>query len=119
MFGEGKAGQGASSPLDSWIEAARRGDAEALGKALEPFRDYLLLVANQELEPELRTKFGASDLVQETFLGAHRDLASFRGRTETEWRLWLRGILVHRVANHRRQFRSTLKRRVERELSLT
>ena len=41
------------SGMDSWIEAARRADAEALGRVLEPFRDYLLLVANQELEPEL------------------------------------------------------------------
>src|SRR5437588_95335 len=55
MFFEGEAGQGVSSHLDSWIEAARCGDAEALGRALEPFRDYLLLVANQELEPELST----------------------------------------------------------------
>ena len=48
MSGEGKADRGASSTFDSWIEAARRGDAEALGRALEPFRDYLLLVANQD-----------------------------------------------------------------------
>jgi RNA polymerase sigma-70 factor (ECF subfamily) len=112
----------AGSPLaDRWgalIEAARRGDPEALGRALEPFRDYLLLVANQEIEPELRAKLGGSDLVQDTFLGAQRDLASFRGRSEIEWRLWLRGILVHLLANHRRHYRSTSKRRVDREVSL-
>ena len=32
------------------------------------FRDYLLLVANEEIDPVLRAKEGASDLVQETFL---------------------------------------------------
>ena len=37
--------------MASWLEAARCGDVEALGRALEPFRDYLLLVANEELEP--------------------------------------------------------------------
>jgi RNA polymerase sigma-70 factor (ECF subfamily) len=119
MFFEGEAGRGVSSHLDSWIEAARRGDAEALGRALEPFRDYLLLVANQELESELRTKLGGSDLVQETFLGAQRDLASFRGKSEVEWRLWLRAILVHLLANHRRQFRSTARRCIERELPMS
>jgi RNA polymerase sigma-70 factor (ECF subfamily) len=116
MFFDGEAGQGVSSSFDSWIEAARRGDAEALGRALEPFRDYLLLVANQELEPELRTKLGGSDLVQETFLGAQRDLASFRGKSEAEWRLWLRAILVHLLANQRRHYRSTARRCIEREL---
>ena len=100
------------------IEAARQGDPDGLGRALELFRDYLLLVANQELEPELKAKLGASDLVQETFLGAQRDLASFRGQSEAEWRLWLRGILVHLLANHRRRFRSTGKRRVDCEVPL-
>jgi RNA polymerase sigma-70 factor (ECF subfamily) len=118
MFFEGEAAQGVWNHLDSWIEAARRGDAEALGRALEPFRDYLLLVANQELEPELRTKLGGSDLVQETFLGAQRALASFRGRTEEEWRLWLRAILVHLLANQRRRYRRTARRCIERELPM-
>src|SRR4051812_10376744 len=101
-------------PAPGWmgliLEKARRGDAEAMGRALESFRDYLLLVANEELDPALRVKVGASDLVQETFLGAHRDLASYRGRTEAEWRMWLRGILAHLLANHRRQYRATGKR---------
>src|SRR4051794_35143216 len=117
-----KSGDTAGSPIaDRWgglIDAARRGDPDALGRALELFRDYLLLVANQELEPELKAKLGGSDLVQETFLGAQRDLASFRGQSETEWRLWLRGILVHLLANHRRQYRSTGKRRIDCEVPL-
>jgi RNA polymerase sigma-70 factor (ECF subfamily) len=104
--------------LETDLSTLRSGDIDAMGQWLESFREYLLLVANQELEPGMRTKLGASDLVQETFLGAHRDLAYFRGRTVAEWRLWLRGILIHLVANHRRRFRSTLKRQVERELPL-
>ena len=115
-------GSEAGSPIaDRWgalIEAARQGDPEALGQALETFRDYLLLVANEELEPDLRAKLGGSDLVQETFLGAQRDLVSFRGQSAMEWRLWLRGILVHIMSNHRRQYRLTAKRRVDREVSL-
>jgi len=108
----------AADGLACWIETARRGDAEALGKALDSFRGYLLLVANEELDPELRTKVGGSDLVQETFLHAQHDFEAFRGRTDEEWRLWLRGILIHRLANHRRHYRGTIKRRVEREVSL-
>ncbi|APW63721.1 sigma-70 family RNA polymerase sigma factor [Paludisphaera borealis] len=108
----------AAGGLACWIETARRGDAEALGKALESFRAYLLLVANEELDPDLRTKLGGSDLVQETFLHAQHDLGSFRGKTDLEWRLWLRGILIHRLANHRRHYRATVKRRLEREVAL-
>src|SRR4051794_31998201 len=76
-----QSGLPASGWLARFLDEARRGDAEAMGRALEPFRDYLLLVANEELDQALRSKVGASDLVQDTFLGAHRDLSSFRGRT--------------------------------------
>ena len=50
--------------LEAWIESARLGDREALGRALSSVRDYLLLVANEGLEPELKAKGNASDLVQ-------------------------------------------------------
>ena len=101
--------------LETWITAARRGDVEALGRAMQAFREYLLLVANAELEAELRAKGGASDLVQETFLLAHRDVKGFRGQTAVEWRDWLRTILLHQLANNRRRFRAA-KRQVGREV---
>jgi RNA polymerase sigma-70 factor (ECF subfamily) len=115
---DGEAGSPVRDGLESRVAAAAGGNGEALANLLEPYRDYLLLVANQELEPELRAKLGASDLVQETFVGAHRDLTGFRGRSEADWRLWLRGILVHLLANHRRHYRQTGKRRIDREVPL-
>src|SRR5262249_45736682 len=39
----------------------------------EAYRGYLLVLAQRELDPDLRAKGGASDLVQETFLEAQRD----------------------------------------------
>ena len=55
---------------DGLLVAARRGSREALGNALEACRRYLLAIASRELDPDLRGKGGASDLVQETFLEA-------------------------------------------------
>jgi RNA polymerase sigma-70 factor (ECF subfamily) len=102
--------------LESWIQAARRGDRDALGQALLSLKDYLLLVAKEELEPALRAKGGASDLVQETFCRAQRGFPDFRGRSAAERRGWLRSILVRHLANHRRQFWGTAKRRAGREV---
>jgi RNA polymerase sigma-70 factor, ECF subfamily len=95
------------------LDAAKRGDSAALGEILDRFRDYLTLLANQKLSPGLATKVGASDLVQETFLAAQRGIAGFRGSTPSEWRAWLEAILVNQLANLRRTYLDTQKRRGE------
>src|SRR5437867_3142758 len=74
------------------IGAASPDDGSALAWAFEPYRDYLTLVARRAIGPELAPKLGASDVVQETFLAAQQRAESFRGRTEPEWRAWLRAI---------------------------
>jgi RNA polymerase sigma-70 factor, ECF subfamily len=53
---------------------------------LHTCRTYLLLVANREMGNDLKSKEGASDVVQETLLQAHRDWGKFFGRTEAELR---------------------------------
>src|SRR5262245_37348302 len=63
-----------------WLTEALAGSHEALGHALEGCRGYLLHVAMQELDADLASKAGASDLVQETFLEAQRDFARFQGK---------------------------------------
>ena len=68
---------------------------------LDGCRQYLLMIANEVIGPELQAKLGASDLVQETFVEAHRHLAAFRGKTEGELRAWLRRILECRLSNQR------------------
>jgi RNA polymerase sigma-70 factor (ECF subfamily) len=101
-----------------WLAGARAGSREALGQVLETFRGYLLLVANRELDPELRAKGGASDLVQETFLEAQRDFGGFHGDSVEELRAWLRRLLLNNVANFTRQYRERAKREVGREVPL-
>ena len=108
----------ATIELESWIEAARLGDRERLGQALLSFRDYLLLVANEEWDPTLRAKAGASDLVQETFVRAQCGFHGFRGRSAAEWKGWLRTILVRHLANQRRRFEATAKRHLHREVGV-
>src|SRR5215472_15056087 len=100
------------------LAEARDGSREALGQALQACRDYLLLVANKELDPALQAKGGASDLVQQTFLEAQRDFVQFHGNSEAELLAWLRHLLMNNLADFSRSFRQTAKRGVEREMSL-
>jgi RNA polymerase sigma-70 factor (ECF subfamily) len=110
----------ALSPRDAahHLSAARAGSREALGEALEACRAYLLRIANEGLAHDLQAKGGASDLVQEKFLEAHRDFARFQGTTEAELRAWLRCLLLNNAANFARGYRETGKREVGREIPL-
>lgn len=100
------------------LHAAKNGDAEALGRLLEPYRSYLRLLARLEIGRHLRAKIGASDIVQETFLQAHRAFGDFRGTSERQLLLWLRRILASRLSKGIRRYWGTQRRDIliEREL---
>jgi RNA polymerase sigma-70 factor (ECF subfamily) len=100
------------------LAAARAGSREALGRVLEGCRRYLLGVAEGELGQDLRSKGGASDIVQETFLEAGRDFAGFQGSSPEEFRAWLRQMLLHRIGAFTRRYRATGKREIGREIEL-
>jgi RNA polymerase sigma-70 factor (ECF subfamily) len=100
------------------LRAARGGDGEALGRLLELYRSYLALLARLQIDHRLQSKTDASDVIQETFLQAHRSFGEFRGQSEGELIEWLRKILSTRLANLVRHFYGTQRRdvRLERQL---
>jgi RNA polymerase sigma-70 factor, ECF subfamily len=102
------------------LRLARAEDGPARGQLLEMYRHYLTLLARLQIGRRLQGKVDPSDLVQETFLKAHRDLALFRGRTEPELAGWLRQILAANLAMLVRHYCGTQRRdvRLERELAL-
>jgi RNA polymerase sigma-70 factor (ECF subfamily) len=99
------------------FEAARRGSISDMGILLESARQYLELVASQSSYAGLEGKVPQSDLVQQTLMEALRDFKTFRGQSRREFNAWLRRILLHNLANARRQF-AAAKRDVRRELPL-
>jgi RNA polymerase sigma-70 factor (ECF subfamily) len=106
------------STIERLLAQARGGDVAARDELFARCRPFLGLVAQAQIETWLRTKVDASDLVQETFLEAHRGFVQFRGATEAEWLAWLRRILEHNAADFVRRFRGTEKRRSCREVPL-
>lgn len=106
------------SAFQARLEESRAGGGDHLGLLLEVYRPYLLKVANDELDSDLRPKAGGSDLVQQTFLEANKNFEAFRGATEAELIAWLRKILLNNIANLHRQYRSTGKRDIDREVSI-
>jgi len=85
----------------------------------ERYRDLLCVLARQiEMDPRLKRRFDASDLVQETLLKATENLSQFRGGTEAELVKWLQGILENALADAIRHARAQ-KRDVAQEQVLT
>jgi RNA polymerase sigma-70 factor (ECF subfamily) len=100
------------------LAAARAGSNEALGQSLEQFRRYLLEVARHAVGPALKSKGGASDLVQDTFLEAQRLFSRFDGASEAQLRAWLRCLLLHKAAKLGRRYGATAKRQLSREVPM-
>jgi len=89
--------------LPDMLAAARNGSESDLGRQIESTRRYLLLVANETLDPQLHRKVAPSDLVQETVIDAHRDFDNFAGTNEAEFFAWVRKILQHKTTAVRRK----------------
>ncbi len=100
------------------LQAARQGDQGALVGLLEAYRCFLDQVADACVDRGLQGKFGVSDLIQETVVGAYVGFAGFAGSTPEEFRSWLRRILVNVMRDQQRHYRKAAKRACQREVSL-
>lgn len=107
-----------SPPVKEMLDVARTGDMDSLGKLLEGYRNYLKVLAGIEIGRRLRTKVDESDVVQESFLNAHRYFPNFRGTEEAQFVAWLREILAGTIANQIRRYVGTQARDIRMEEGL-
>ena len=103
---------------DELLQQARRGDREALGRLLEAQRAVLHRLAAGRLGERIEVRVNVSDIIQQTFLEAHRSFRQFAGRDARELAAWLQGILDHKVAGAVRDHTLLQKRDVRREQSM-
>jgi len=106
------------SSFEMLLNQARGGDAPAQGGLLRRFEPWLRLLARVQLESRFRSRFDASDIVQQTLLEAIKSLPQFRGSTEVELTAWLRRILAHALAHEIRRHQGTQKRDLALDVSL-
>lgn len=106
------------SDFHNLLQRAQNGDNDALSKLMEQYRDYLLLLANQRMPSELRSKFGASDIVQQSMLAIHQQLPQFRGTSEAEFKGWVRAIVQNHLLNTKRSYKATQRRQTDQEVRL-
>src|SRR5262245_34242471 len=87
-----------ANPPNDLLERALQGDREALGRLLESQRALLHRLAERQLKGRITTRVDPSDVLQQTFLEAHRCFPQFAGQDARELAAWLRAILDHKVA---------------------
>ena len=75
------------------LQAAVRGDSEALGELLARHRLYLKLLAKRYLGTRLERRSSESVLIQQTCVRAIQFISSFHGDSDDQFVAWLRTIL--------------------------
>ena len=100
------------------IERLRGGDRQALAALFEQHRDRLRRMVELRLDPRLRARFDASDVVQEAFLDVARDLDAYLADPKLAPLLWLRLHVGRRLTTLHRQHLGTRMRDAGQEISL-
>ncbi len=106
------------STAEQLLASAKQEEGDALGQLLELYRNYLKILAASQINTRLQRRVSASDVVQETFLQAHRSFEQFRGQSVPEFMGWLRQILASRFAHMLEKHVHAEKRDVRREVSM-
>ena len=100
------------------IRKAQNGDDEAVGQMVSQVYQYLMHIVRGEQSPRFQSKFGASDIVQQSMFEAHQSFQKFNGCSEVELRSWMKKIVLNNLIDSTRTFCNTASRDVTREVPI-
>ncbi len=101
--------------IEELIARARVGDQAALGELLQKYRGFLWGLADKMLDDRAAGRIDASDLVQQTCLSVHKQIAEFDGHDAPQFAAWLRQIHERNIRNAARDQLHAAKRNIDRE----
>lgn len=107
-----------SAETQRLLEQLQAGDAQARDQLLARHRMFLHRIVELRLDPRLRARVDASDVVQEVQLDAFRRLPDYVQRRPMPFRLWLRKTANERLIKIQRRHVEAGRRAVGRELPL-
>ncbi len=100
------------------VARAAAGDRTAVVELLERYRDRLRRMVALRLDPRLRGRVDASDVIQEGYLDAMRRLEEYIRNPAVPFYIWLRFLVGQRVQEQYRRHLGTPGRDVGREISI-
>lgn len=107
-----------SSQTQQLLDAARAGDAAARSALLERHRAALARMVGLRMDPLLKRRLDASDIVQDVLVEAHRRLTDYLAQTRMPFHLWLRHLARDRLIDAHRRHRGAERRSLDREQPL-
>ena len=100
------------------IDRLRAGDRQALGELFHCYRERLRRMVELRMDPRLRTRLDASDVLQEAYLDLAGDLEAYRTDTNLQPLLWMRLHVGRRLTMLHRRHLGTRLRDAGLEISL-
>lgn len=106
------------SGSNSLLREAASGDSASWRALLESNHARLRRMVALRLDPRLQGRVDPSDILQETYLEASRQLAEYLRDPQVPFYLWLRSLTATRLAKAHRAHLGTQARDVGREVSI-
>ena len=104
-----------AKPQADISELLIRRDPAALKELITWYRPLLKGLANRDLDPLLRSKIDASDIVQETCRDVARSFPSLKTTNRLQFVAYMSTVLKHKIEDVRRRFLICQKRSIYRE----
>lgn len=97
------------------LDLVRDGDDAATNRLLERHREALRRMADMRLDPKIRQRVDASDIIQDVMIEANRRLQKYLENPVMPFHLWLRQMTTDRIIDAHRRHRVSKKRSVDLE----
>jgi len=97
------------------LDRARQGDVRARAELLALHTARLERLIASRLDPRIQGRIDPVDVLQETLLAVHNELAAYLENPPIPFYPWLRGLALHFVARAHRAHIDTQSRSVRRE----
>jgi RNA polymerase sigma-70 factor (ECF subfamily) len=103
---------------DELLRLAAAGDGRSWGAVVDRSRNRLRRMVAFRLDPRLQGRVDPSDVLQDAYIEAWKDLGSYLERPEIPFFLWLRGIAGNKLRELHRHHLGTRMRDPRREVSI-
>lgn len=103
---------------EALLQQARDGDPEALANIFTKYRQRLKKMVHVRLNPQLKGRLDASDIIQDTLVEAARTLDRFLAEPSLPVYLWLRHLANEKLIEAHRRHLGAQKRDASRDLSI-